>query len=340
MKLRGKQTWMFETPIYAHSAGTAAGPKEAEGPLGKLFDATHSDLHCGEANWELAERRLMQQAVDHCLKKGNTAKEEVDFFLAGDLLNQNVTANYTARHFQIPFLCLFGACSTSMETAAVGSVLVEAGFANKVIAAASSHNATVERQFRYPTEYGGQKPDTAQSTVTGAGAMLISKEPGPIKITAATIGKVWDLGLKDPFDMGSAMAPAAADTIRQHLVDTNRKPEDYDLIATGDLAGVGSPILKDLLKEEGVDISSNHNDCGLMIYRPDQKVFAGGSGCGCSAVVTYSHLFNEIKKGNLKRVLVVATGALLSPTMVQQKESIPAIAHGVVFEYAGEGVRP
>lgn len=338
MRLTGKQTWVFHNPLYVSSTGTAVGPKEAEGPLGKLFDATHSDLHCGESNWELAERRLMEQAVDHCLKKGNTTKEEIDFFLAGDLLNQNVTANYVARHYQIPFLCVFGACSTSMESAAIGSVLVDGGYASKVIAAASSHNATVERQFRYPTEYGGQKPETAQSTVTGAGAMLISNVPSDIRITSATIGRVQDLGLKDPFDMGSAMAPAAADTIQTHLEDLNRTPEDYDLILTGDLAGVGSPILKDLLKDEGIHLHENHNDCGLLIYRPDQKVFAGGSGCGCSAVVTYSHIFNEIKAGNLKRVLVVATGALLSPTMMQQKESIPTIAHGVVFEKASGSV--
>ncbi|MGG4492042.1 stage V sporulation protein AD [Metabacillus idriensis] len=338
MRLTGKQTWQFENQIYVQASGTAVGPKEADGPFGKLYDKTYDNLHCDQDNWELAERRLMEDAIEHALKKGNYTKEDIDFFLAGDLLNQNVTANYTARQNKIPFLCMFGACSTSMETLAVSSALVDGGFANRVMAATSSHNATAERQFRYPTEYGGQKPDTAQSTISGSGAVIVSRDPSDIMITSATIGRVADLGITDPFDMGSAMAPAAADTIAQHFKDLNTKPEDYDLIVTGDLASVGSPILKDLLKEEGYDVYANHNDCGLMIYRPDQNVFAGGSGCGCSAVVTYSHIFNELKSGNLNRVMVVATGALLSPTMIQQKESIPTIAHGVVFERVNRGV--
>jgi stage V sporulation protein AD len=338
MKLTGKQTWQFENPLFVQSSGTAVGPKEADGPLGQLFDVKHKELHCGEDNWELAERRLMEQAIEQCLMKGNKTKDDIDLFLAGDLLNQNVTANYVARHVNIPFLCMFGACSTSMETVAIGSALIDGGFASNVLAATSSHNATAERQFRYPTEYGGQKPDTATFTVTGSGAVLISKEVSNIRVTSATIGKVADLGIKDPFDMGSAMAPAAADTIAQHLKDLNRTPDDYDMFLTGDLSGVGSPIVKELLKDEGYDVHDKHNDCGLIIYRPDQKVFAGGSGCGCSAVVTYSHIFNELEKGNLNRVFVVATGALLSPTMIQQKESIPTIAHGVVFERADGSV--
>ncbi|MGG3924542.1 stage V sporulation protein AD [Metabacillus fastidiosus] len=337
MRLNGKQTWLFENPLFVHSSGTVVGPKEAEGPLGKMYDVSHQDLHCGEDSWELAERRLMEQAVEQCLTKGNTTIDQIDLFLSGDLLNQNVTANYVARHLQIPFLCLFGACSTSMETVAVGAALVDGGFANKVIAATSSHNATAERQFRYPTEYGGQKPDTATCTVTGSGAVLISKEISNIRITSATIGAVADLGITNPFDMGSAMAPAAAATIEQHLKDLNRTPDDYDMFLTGDLSGVGSPILKEMLKEEGIDIYNKHNDCGLMVYRPDQNVFAGGSGCACSAVVTYSHIFNELNAGNLNRVFVVATGALLNPIMIQQKESIPTIAHGVVFERVDEG---
>ncbi len=332
MRLVGKQSWVFENPIYISSSGTAVGPKEADGPLGKLFDKQYQELHCGEDNWELAERRLMEQSILSCLEKANLEFKDIDFFLAGDLLNQNVTANYVARHHQIPFLCMFGACSTSMETLAMGAALVDAGFANRVLASTSSHNATAERQFRYPTEYGGQKPDSATFTVTGSGTALVSKSPSPIKITSATIGRVIDLGITDPFDMGSAMAPAAADTIQAHFQDLNVSPDHYDLIVTGDLSGVGSPILKELLKEEGFDITVKHSDCGLMIFRPDQEVFAGGSGCGCCAVVTYAHILNELKTGMLKRVLVVATGALLSPTMIQQKESIPTIAHGVVLE--------
>ncbi|KGP93189.1 stage V sporulation protein AD [Pontibacillus chungwhensis BH030062] len=331
MRKQGKQSWVYENPIYINATGTAVGPREAKGPLAGTFDKSFENLHCDEGNWELAERKLMETAVQSCIEKGDITKEQVDLFLAGDLLNQNVTSNYLARSLSIPFLCMFGACSTSMETLAVGSALVDGGFANHVVAAVSSHNATAERQFRYPTEYGGQKPKTATSTVTGAGAALISKKKSSIRVEAATIGKVMDYGAKDPFDMGSAMAPAAYDTIKTHLEDMGRLPSDYDLIATGDLSGVGSPIVKDMLKEDGYNVDQMHNDCGLMIYNSDQEVFAGGSGCACSAVVTYGHLIQALEKGKYQRILVVATGALMSPTMVQQKESIPTIAHGVVL---------
>jgi len=331
----GKQTWEFST-VFLQSVGTAVGPKEAEGPFGDSFDVTYSNLHCDQDNWELAERKLLEDAVESCLSKKELTHNDVDIFVAGDLLNQIVSATYTARTNQIPFLGVFGACSTSMESLAIASSLVEGGFANKAIAGVSSHNATAERQFRYPTEYGGQKPGTATSTVTGAGAALISQEPSDIRISAATIGRVVDWGIKDPFDMGSAMAPAAADTLATHFTDLNIEPSAYDLIVTGDLSAVGSPIVRDLLSEKGFDITNNHNDCGLMIYRPDQKeVFAGGSGCACSAVVTYGHLIDLLKKGNYNKILVTATGCLHSPVMVQQKESMPAIAHAVVFERVG-----
>ncbi|HEX7065550.1 MAG TPA: stage V sporulation protein AD [Bacillales bacterium] len=337
MAVKRKQTWQFKNDIYLSSTGTATGPKEAQGPLSSYFDQSYDDLYCGEDSWELAERRLMEDAVMACLKKANQAASSVDLYLAGDLLNQIVTANFSAKKLQIPYLGMFGACSTSMETLAVGAALVDAGFIDRAIAAVSSHNATAERQFRNPTEYGGPKPPTSESTVTGAGAGLISREASPVKITEATIGKVFDWGIKDANDMGSAMAPAAADTIASHLTQTGREVSDYDLILTGDLSSVGTPILKELLYERGYDISSVHQDCGLMVYRPDQKVFAGGSGCACSAVVTYGYIVDELTRGNLQRVLVVATGSLHSPTMVQQKEALPTIAHGVVLEAAGGG---
>ncbi|WP_246942351.1 stage V sporulation protein AD [Bacillus pinisoli] len=337
MRLTGGQTWKFQNALYVQSTGTAVGPMEADGPLGDYFDHCFKDLYCEQENWEMAERHLMSQAIEACLTKVDTKPEDIDLFLAGDLLNQNITANYVARKQGIPFLCMFGACSTSMETLAVGSALLDGGYANKILAATSSHNATAERQFRNPTEYGGQKPDTATFTVTGGGAILVGKEPSSVKITSATIGRVVDYGVKNPYDMGAAMAPAAADTIQQHLKDLNRTPEDYDLIITGDLSGIGSPIVKELLKEEDINISGLHNDCGLMIYRPEQEVFAGGSGCACSAVVTYSYLIDKLRERKYKRVLVVATGALLSPVMIQQKETIPTIAHGVVFEAVQEG---
>jgi stage V sporulation protein AD len=331
MRKRGSQSWFFENSIYLNEAATVVGPMEAEGPLGNTFDITYDELHCHEDNWEKAERRILQQSIDTCIQKANLQKDQIDLLLSGDLLNQNVSSNYVAKAFSIPFLCMFGACSTSMETLAVASALVDAGFANRAVAATSSHNATAERQFRYPTEYGGQKPDTATTTITGAGAALVSKQKSNIKIESATIGKVMDYKMTNPFDLGSAMAPAAYDTIKNHLGDLGRSPNDYDLILTGDLSGVGSPIVKDMLREDGINIDDVHNDCGLMIYNSDQPVFAGGSGCACSAVVTYGHILSELRKGNLQKVLMVATGALMSPTMVQQKETIPTIAHSVVL---------
>ncbi|MFD3447897.1 stage V sporulation protein AD [Microbacteriaceae bacterium 4G12] len=332
MRLTGKQTWVFQNNLYVTATGTAVGPMEAAGPLGNCFDVTYDHLHCNEDNWELAERRLMSDSIQQALKKANLQSSDIDLLLAGDLLNQNVTANYTARALPIPFLGMFGACSTSMETVAVGAALIDASFAKRVLATVSSHNATAERQFRYPTEYGAQKPSTANFTVTGAGSVLISNEPSAIKITAATIGKVQDLGITNPLDMGSAMAPAAAHTIQQHFEDLRRTAEDYDLIVTGDLSKVGTPITKQLLLEEGYVLGDVYNDCGLMIYDENQDVFAGGSGCACSAVVTYGYLLQELRLGNITRLLVVATGALLSPIMMQQRETIPTIAHGVVFE--------
>ncbi|WP_101844141.1 stage V sporulation protein AD [Halobacillus sp. Marseille-P3879] len=331
MTKTGKQTWSFNKSVYIQSTGTAVGPLEGQGPLKDTFDKVYNELHCNEDNWELAERRLMLDAVYQCLQKAGVDKSNIDLFLAGDLLNQNVTGNYVARQLGIPLIGMFGACSTSMETLATGAALIESGYAKQAIAAVSSHNATAERQFRYPTEYGGQKPNTATYTVTGSGAALLSSNPSPVKVEAATIGKVVDYGITDAFDMGSAMAPAARDTIKTHLEDMGRVPTDYDLIVTGDLSSVGTPILKDMLKDDGYHIAEVHKDCGLLIYHSEQPVFSGGSGCACSAVVTYGKLINGIKDGTYKRILVVATGALMSPTMIQQKESIPGIAHAVVL---------
>jgi len=331
----GKQTWRFQNDLYINSTGTCAGPMEAKGPLGNYFDKTYKELHCGEKNWEAAERKLMREAIDICLKNVKKKPEDIDFFMAGDLLNQTVTSNFIAKETQIPYLGMFGACSTSMQTLAIGAQFVDSGYAETVLTAVSSHNATAERQFRYPTEYGGPKPKTATFTATGAGASIISKDPSPIRIKEATIGRVIDWGIGDANDMGSAMAPAAADTIERHLMDTGRKPSDYDMIVTGDLSSVGSPIVRQLLWERGIDVSEVHQDCGLMLYSPEQSVMAGGSGTACSAMVTYGYITNLLKKGTVKRVLVVATGALLNPIIIQQKETIPCVAHGVVLESAG-----
>jgi stage V sporulation protein AD len=336
MSLVRKQTWRFDAPVYLASTGTAVGPLEARGPLSGNFDKEYETLDCGEKSWPEAERALMRRAVAFCLAKAGKKEGDMDLFLAGDLMDQTVTSNFIARENRIPFLGLFGACSTSMETLAAGAQLVDSGYAKNVLCAVSSHNATAERQFRYPTEYGGPTKLTQTFTVTGAGATIVTREPGKVRVTEATIGRVIDWGIKDAGNMGSAMAPAAADTIWTHFQDTGRKPEDYDLIVTGDLSSVGSPILKQLLIEKGLDITRVHQDCGLMIYSPDQPVDAGGSGCACSAVVTYGYLYKRLAEGSLRRVLVVATGALLNSATPKQKDTIPCIAHGVVLESVKE----
>ncbi|WP_168120601.1 stage V sporulation protein AD [Paenibacillus sp. HB172176] len=331
--LQGKQSWWFESKPVIAGAATVVGPDEGEGPLAADFDFVHPELDMQQKSWEKAERLLLEQASEFAIQNAKLQKEDIQFYVGGDLMNQIISNSFAARKLGLPYLGVFGACSTSMETLALAAQLVDSGAAQKALAGTCSHNCTAEKQFRYPTEYGSQKPPTAQYTVTGAGAAVVSSAgEGPI-VECATIGKVVDLGIKDPFNMGAAMAPAAVDTIQAHFNDTGRSPGDYDLIVTGDLAGVGHPIANDLLLQDGVPM--NHtvfNDCGLMVYDvKKQKVQAGGSGCGCSAVVTYGHLLKRINKGELKRILVVATGALLSPLSFQQGESIPCIAHAVAI---------
>lgn len=328
-----RHTWQFTNDIRIKSSATAVGPKEANGPLGKEFDLTYEDNYIGQQTWEQAERKLLNDAITKVIEKSGYSPQDIDLIIAGDLLNQMITSSFASRTLEIPFVGVYGACSTSMLSLSQASALVDAGFAERVVAACSSHNATAERQYRYPTEYGGQKPNTAQYTATGAGAVVVEKGGSGIKITHATIGKIVDMGIKNPFDMGTAMAPAAADTLHQHFIDTGRSPQDYDLIVTGDLASVGSPILKKMMAEKGYDISQNYNDCGLMLYhKDDPEVFAGASGCASSALVVYGHLLKELEHGNLRRLLVIATGSLHSPTSYQQGESIPCIAHAVAFE--------
>ncbi|ARU63162.1 stage V sporulation protein AD [Tumebacillus avium] len=334
MGLIGKQTWEFKSKPVLVASGAVAGPKEGEGPLGQEFDAVHPDAYVGQESWEKAERRLFEEACETAMKKANLQAEQIDVLYAGDLLNQIVTANFGARTLGTPFLGLFGACSTSMESLALAAMTVDGGYATYALAATASHNSTAERQFRYPTEYGGQKPPTAQCTVTGSGAAIVGREGNGPRITHATIGKVVDLGVKSPFEMGPAMAPAAVDTIARHFKDTGRTPDDYDLIVTGDLARVGHKIAEELFeKEEGLFLGDKFKDCGILIFDPDQaEVFAGGSGCACCAVVTYGHLLKRMERGELNRILVCATGALLSPLSTQQGESIPCVAHAVVIE--------
>jgi stage V sporulation protein AD len=331
--LKGHQSWVFKSKPVIISSAAIGGPFEAKGALAEDFDYLHEDVWLGQDSVEKAEKKLLEQACETAIEKGKLKKEDVQFLICGDLMNQIISSSFTARTLGIPFLGVFGACSSSMESLALASLLIDSKSAKYIVAGASSHNVAVEKQFRYPTEYGAQKPPTAQWTVTGAGAGLIADEGDGPRVTAATIGRVVDMGLTDPYSMGSAMAPAAVDTIEAHFRDLDIDPSYYDLIATGDLGRVGHTIAGDLLDKHGLNIPREiFTDCGLLIYKKDQPVMAGGSGCGCSATVTYGHLLKRMKKGELKRILVVATGALLSPLSYQQKESIPCIAHAVSIE--------
>ncbi len=337
--LQGKQSWVFANKPVITSSATIGGPFEANGLLSNDFDMLHKDLWLEQDSYEKAHRVLLEQACETALKKAGLALSDVQFLLAGDLINQMTPSNFAAEALEVPYLGVFGACSTSMEGLALASFLVNYGGAKYCLTGASSHNAAVEKQFRYPTEYGGQKPPTAQWTVTGAGVGLVSNVGVGPHVTSATIGKVINMGLADPFNMGGAMAPAAVDTIEAHFKDTGRDPSYYDLIATGDLGQIGREVSLELLREKGLQITdAQYQDCGLMIYDEGQPVLAGGSGAGCSAVVLYGHLLNEMKKGTYKRILLVATGALLSPVSFQQKESIPCIAHAVSIEMGMGGV--
>ncbi|MFJ7729329.1 stage V sporulation protein AD [Neobacillus sp. NPDC097160] len=334
--LRGHQSWVFANRPMITATGVTGGPFEANGKLANDFDLLYEDLWMGKESYEKAHRLLLEEAIKVALQKGNVQKEQVQFLFAGDLINQITPTSFAARTMQIPYFGLFGACSTSMEGLALSSFVVNYQGAKYVLTGASSHNAAVEKQFRYPTEYGGQKPPTAQWTITGAGAALVEpNETGkqhPVT-TSATIGKVIDMGLTDPFNMGGAMAPAAADTIIAHFRDMQLDPSHYDLIVTGDLGRVGHDTAFELLNKSGLNLQRKQfQDCGLLMYKEDQPVQSGGSGAGCSATVLYGHLLNQLKKGTYKRMLVVATGALLSPLSFQQNESIPCIAHAVAIE--------
>ncbi len=330
--LHGHQTWEFPNKPVIVATGVVGGPFEAKGPLAEDFDILHGDTWLGQDSYEKAEKKLLEQACEKAIEKAGLKKEDIQFFLSGDLMNQIITSSFAARTLGAPYFGLFGACSTSMEGLALGSLIINSYCAEYVLCGTASHNSSVEKQFRYPTEYGGQKPPTAQWTVTGAGVALLAKEGKGPRVTAATIGRVVDMGLSDPFNMGAAMAPAAVDTIEAHFRDLQRSPTDYDLIATGDLGRVGHDIATDLLKKHGWEMGEQFVDCGLMIYSEDQPVIAGASGAGCSATVTYGHILNRMRRGELNKVLIVATGALLSPLSFQQNESIPCIAHAVVIE--------
>ena len=332
MKDDNCQTIIFKNQPKIIGFYSIVGPKEGKGSLKNYFDYVMKDDMFGEKTYEKAERKMVEQAVMGAVYNANLTPKDLKLFISGDLLNQIVTSSFAARAFDVPYIGLFGACSTMAESLAVGASLVNAGYFDNVACATASHFSTAERQFRYPLELGNQRPPTAQWTVTGAGcAILSSKGDGPV-ITSATFGKVTDYGINDVNNMGGVMAPGAASSLIAHFKDTNTTPDDYDLIVTGDLGKLGSEILIDLMEDHGYKLGVNYNDCGQVIYNGKQSVLMGGSGCGCSATVLNSYILQKISQGEYKKVLFVATGALLSATSTQQGDTIPGIAHAVVIE--------
>ena len=332
-RVGGNTIAFFNQPRIISSA-SVVGPKEGRGPYREQFDLALDDPLFGQQSYEQAEHAIFQRACEECLKKAGVGRERVQALLGGDLLNQIMAASLAARELSIPFLGLYGACSTMAESLILGSLLVDGGYASPVLCAAGSHYCTAERQYRFPLEYGNQRTMASQWTVTGTGACLLAEEGNALAhIALATVGQVVDLGVRDANNMGAAMAPAAADTLKRHFLDTGRTPQDYDRIITGDLGQVGSDILKELSDRNGYPLPEDtHLDCGLLIFDPKEDVHAGGSGCGCSASLLSAEILPRISRGEWKRVLFMATGALLSPTTSQQGETIPGIAHAVALE--------
>ena len=333
----GRQTVALSRPPVLTGWGSAAGRKEGKGPLGPAFDFTAADDALGAKTWEQGETAFQEKALSFALERAGLQAAQLDFLLAGDLLNQCIASAFHARGAGVPFLGLYGACSTMAESLALAAMLLDGGFGDRAAAMTSSHFCTAERQYRNPLEYGGQKPPTAQWTATGSGAVILERTGEGPRVTHVTIGRVVDKGIADASNMGAAMAPAAYDTLRAHFADTRRSPTDYDRIVTGDLGVLGKEIVLDFFRRDGVDLSPVYQDCGLLLFqRKEQDVHAGASGCGCSALVLTAALLPEMAAGKLDRLLFCGTGALHSPTSAMQGESIPGICHAVAIEY-GEG---
>ena len=332
IKKIGENTIKFTLPPKIIGSYSIVGPKEGLSPFATYFDYILKNDSFNEKSYEIAERKMLEQAITGATDKANLLATDIDILLSGDLLNQIISASFSARQLQTSFIGMFGACSTMTESLAVGACLIDGECANTVACATCSHFSTAERQFRFPLELGNQRPPTAQWTVTGAGCSILSREGKGHNITHATFGKVIDYGINDMNNMGGAMAPAAADTLKNLFNDTKTTPQDYDLIVTGDLGKLGSEILIDLLEKEGFKLSSNYCDCGQMIFSNTQKAFMGGSGCGCSASIISSYIMSKLDSKEYKKVILMSTGALLSTTSTQQGETIPGIAHAVVVE--------
>ncbi len=329
------QTIFFENKPRIVATGTIAGPKECAGVVGKYVDRVLQDDTFGESTYEKAECKMLTYAISQAMANAGAKETDVDMLISGDLLNQIISASFAARDFDFPFLGVYGACSTLAESYAIAAAFINAGYAKRIVAATGSHFSSAERQYRYPLELGNTRPPQSQWTVTGAGGAFIADTGGSIAITNATFGKVVDFGITDVNNMGAAMAPAAADTIITHLRETGRDVNYYDLIITGDLGALGSRIVKDLVWEKGIDMQKNHVDCGEIVYNVIEDEFQGGSGAGCSAVVFNSYIYDKLRRKEINRVLLAATGALLSTVSSGQGESIPCICHAVAIENVG-----
>ena len=327
------QTIILKNNAYLLNGFSMVGPLEGKGPLKDYFDYVVKDDTLKEKSFEKSERKMFKNIVVGAIDKAGLTIGDIDFFFGGDLLNQIVSSSYTARELQLPFVGLYSACATMAESLALASIFVDNGLAKNVVAGTCTHFSSAERQYRFPLELGNQRPPTAQWTITGGGASIISNKPSKIKVVSATFGKVTDYGINDVNNMGAAMAPAACDTIITHLKNMERSTNDYDFIATGDLGKLGSEILIDLLEYHGVKIGKNYADCGCMMYDKTERVFMGGSGAGCSASILNSYILKKLSSGEFKRVLLVSTGALMSTTTSQQGDTIPGIAHAVELEY-------
>ncbi len=327
---RGKQSFVLPQMPVITAWASVAGKKESEGPLASTFDIISQDTRFGQKTWEQAEKQMQKLAMDKLMEKAGITRNQVGLVFSGDLLNQCIGSSFTLRNTGIPHLGLYGACSTMAESLLLASMAVCGGFSERVIAMTSSHFASSERQYRFPLGYGGQRTPTAQWTATGSGAALVcSAGKGP-RIDSCTIGTVADLGIKDANNMGAAMAPAALATIRAHMEDLGRTPEDFDLIVTGDLGQLGKEVLMDLARRDGIYLGGRISDCGTLLFdTTSQDVHSGGSGCGCSAITLCGYLLEKLNSGRLKRILFCGTGALLSPTSTQQGLPIPGVCHAV-----------
>ena len=333
-QMAGKQSIEFQNSPYIISSASIVGPKEGEGPLGEWFDLVAPDAGLGENTWEEAESTMQKEALQTAIGQAQLMTQQVRYLFGGDLLAQLIATSFGNGDTQIPLFGLYGACSTCGESLALAAMAIAGGYADYAAALTSSHFGSAEKEFRFPQGYGNQRPLSATWTVTGSGAFLLSAKGGHVKVTGVTPGKIVDMGIKDNMNMGACMAPAACDTIYQNFMDFNRQPHDYDKIITGDLGTVGQKIVIDLLREKGFDISQQHMDCGIEIYDAEkQDTHAGGSGCGCAAVVLAAMILPKLRKGTWKRVLFVPTGALLSKVSFNEGQTIPGIAHGIVLEH-------